>query len=319
MRVVFYLPPAHDLAALRQLDPDRDWRRMKRGERWVVQSYLRLRQAGHAVELDSTPPREGLVVFHNRHKHELRRALAAGPRPVLVGIRGDRREATIADFEILQNGRWADGRRRFFIPYWPQPGLLPRDPARGDRLRCLAYKGFDANLKREFRARAWQEFLTERGVAWRLDSMDYDESERGEVRPDWADYREVDAILAVRDDDGRGHTSKPATKLYNAWLAGVPALLGPDHAYRELRRSPLDFLEVLSTEQAAAAVIRLQEERGLYLAMVQHGRRRGAEFGVEGITRRWSELLYRTIPERVGRWPARLERRVPLALLSPWR
>jgi len=58
---------------------------------------------------------------------------------------------------------------------------------------------------------------------------------------DWPDFREADLILAVRPGDRRRATNKPASKLVNAWLAGVPALLGPEVAYRELRRSELEW------------------------------------------------------------------------------
>src|SRR5436309_1927650 len=79
-------------------------------------------------------------------------------------------------------------------------------------------------------------------------------------------------VLAVRPE-GRS-TNKPASKLVNAWLAGVPALLGPEIAYRELRRSELDYCEVSSLAEAQAAVDRLLGDPGLYNAMVENGRAR---------------------------------------------
>src|SRR2546422_1942949 len=60
----------------------------------------------------------------------------------------------------------------------------------------------------------------------------------------WHYYRETDAVIAARGFDGNPHVHKPATKLYNAWLAGVPFLAAPDSAFRAERRSPDDFLAV---------------------------------------------------------------------------
>ena len=37
---------------------------------------------------------------------------------------------------------------------------------------------------------------------------------------------------------------KPPSKLFNSWLAGVPAVLGHESAYRAERRSDLDYIEV---------------------------------------------------------------------------
>ena len=70
--------------------------------------------------------------------------------------------------------------------------------------------------------------------------------------------------------------TKPASKLVNAWAAGVPAMLGPEPAYRELRSSPLDFLETPAAEAVLDAIDRLRGEPGLYAAMAENGLRRAA-------------------------------------------
>lgn len=316
-RVSFFVPEAGDLGILRGLDPDADWQLMKRGQRWTVQTCARLGRAGLDCELVSTVPRSGIVVFHNGHKRELRRQLAYGADVILVGIRGDRREALIADFEILQNGLFADDHRRFFVPYWPQPGLVPRDPARGERIARAAFKGFDNNLHPALRGDEWAGFLRARGIEWVTDSMSHATSESAGVSVDWHDYREVDLVVALRPDAADRHSGKPATKLYNAWLAGVPALLGPEYAYRELRRGALDYCEITGLEDAQVAVQRLIDDPPLYRAMVENGRVRGREFSVEAIARRWITLLTETIPglateHRRNRW-------VPYLLRNGWR
>ncbi len=75
----------------------------------------------------------------------------AGTDLVFVAIRADNSSPLLADFEILQSGRFADDRNRFWIPFWPQPGLVPRDPARGTTLERVAYMGRIENLHPEFR------------------------------------------------------------------------------------------------------------------------------------------------------------------------
>jgi hypothetical protein len=112
----------------------------------------------------------------------------------------------------------------------------------------------------------------------------------------WSDFHDVDLVLAVRPADPRGHTGKPAAKLYNAWLAGVPALLGAEPAYRELRTSDLDYFEVDSVGPALAAIDRLRTEPALYREMVAHGRARAQAFTAEAILPLWVDLLWRRIP-----------------------
>jgi hypothetical protein len=108
----------------------------------------------------------------------------------------------------------------------------------------------------------------------------------------------------VRPAEG-AHTGKPGTKLYNAWLAGVPAVLGPEPAFRELRRHELDYLEVTSVEEALAAIDRLRSDPALYRAMVDHGRERARDFSVEAILDRWTDLLWERVPALAAQRPLR--------------
>jgi glycosyltransferase involved in cell wall biosynthesis len=315
VRCTFFLA-GEDLESLSRIDPDRDWRELQTGERaWILQTWLRLRRAGHPVELSGIAPEDGLVVFHSKQAKELLRQRSRLRGAILVAARADNREPLIADYEILQNGFFADGRRRFFVPHWPQAGLLPRDPARGERIERIAYKGFAANLHPSFRTPDWTGFLAREGIEWAVDAVEFDGRNRREL--DWPDFRTIDLVLAVRPDERKARRSKPATKLVNAWLAGVPALLGPELAYRELRRSELDYLEVASVAEAREAVLRLRRDPRLYRAMVENGRQRGAEFTAAALVPRWAELLFATIPALSAQQPP--SRRMPLPLRAAGR
>jgi hypothetical protein len=316
MRCTFFLA-GEDLEALSRIDPDRGWRELQTGERaWILQTWLRLQRAGHPVELAATAPEDGLVVFHAKQAKDLLRQRSRLRDAVLVGIRADNREPLIADFEILQNGFFADGRRRFFMPHWPQSGLVPRDPGRGERIERIAYKGFAANLHPDFRTPAWTDFLAHEGIEWMVDAVAFDGRNRREL--DWPDFRTVDLALAVRPDGRKQRRSKPATKLVNAWLAGVPALLGPELAFEELRRSELDYLEVASVAEAREAVLRLRRDPGLYRAMVENGLQRGADCSHDALVPRWAELLFETIPALAER-RSRLVRGLPLPVRAAGR
>ncbi len=312
--VAFFLDDPRPVGDLERLDPERDWRELVRGERvWILKTFLHLRAAGHPVRLVGTVPPDGLVVFHAKQRRALARSLATqgvrAPRCALIGVRGDLRQPLIADFEILQNGRWA-GPGRFAVRHWPQGGLVPREPARGERIENLAFKGFAANLAAPFRGATWTDALARRGLTWRADSVAFAGLATDEAALDWNDYSAVDLVVAVRPPRRRLWTSKPATKLVNAWRAGVPAVLGPEWAYRELRRDPLDYVEVKSAEEALAAIDRLRESPALYRAMVERGFERAAEVTVDAVTARWAEVLFDLVPARLAtdRGLARLRR-----------
>jgi hypothetical protein len=309
--VTFWLAPspARDLAALRTLEPDRDAARLVRGvEVWIAGTHARLAAAGAPVRLDDRLPEGGTVVFHAGEKRALRAALeaaravhAAPPHRravehasplVLVGVRGDLNAATIADFEVVQTRAPADGVVRFHVPHWPQPGLLPRDPDRGTRLETVAYKGDPANLHPYFHSAAWRDGLAALGVAWRIDGPD--------AAAGWADYRDVDVVLALRPADPRGHRHKPASKLQNAWLAGVPAICGVEVPLRELRQDDLDYVEIAEPADALTAVRTLRDDAARYAAMVGRASARAGDVDVAATTARWTALLWQQLPERIA-------------------
>jgi hypothetical protein len=311
MRVTFFLDGETDFDALRAVDPDRDTRFFQRGERiWILQAYLRLRRAGHPVELSGELPDDGLVVFHVKHRNGIVRQWRRSCRAVLVGVRADNPPTPISDFEILQNDRYALPERRFFIPHWPQPGILPRDAARGSNVRCIAYRGFNSNMDARFLEPGFQRFLADRGIEWLFDSVEFVGRATDEKSVAWHDYRAVDLVLAVRPAVRDMHVSKPGTKLYNAWLGHAPALLGPEYAYRAMRRSPLDYIEVHDPAEAMRAIDALRSDPERYRAMIANGIERAREFTADAILGQWATLLFETLPSlaqrpRVQRWQGR--------------
>lgn len=313
--VTFLHPFPEQLAAAERIDPDSATSGFNLGaDIWIVQTYLRLKQAGWEVRLSATLPPSGVVVFHmNPAALELLAAERAAERKdlVLVLACADRIRFPPADLYIVQNQHYLDRPRTAFVPHWPQPGLLHRHQQRRERLETLSYKGYSVQLHEMFRSESWQRGLAELGVRWAPDEEQLDQSQPAALSQKWADYSAVDAVLAVRVDLQNAWTNKPASKLVNAWMAGVPALLGPEQPYRELRRSPLDYFEVRSVAEALSAVARLKTEPGLYTAMVENGWRRAEAFRTERVTQIWHELLFATIPARIASGELPLTERLP--------
>lgn len=214
--------------------------------------------------------------------------------------RADAHPPMLADFVIHQNGRRPTGPSAAALFLWPQAGIRPRDPARGDRVETLVYKGRSANLDAAFRAPAFEAGLADLGVHLERDAID---TLRGAQR--WNDYRQADLVLAVRDLTRYDARGKPASKLVNAWFADVPALLGPEPAFRELRRSALDYIEVTSPAEALDAVRRLQADPALYRAMVENGRSRRTAFAEAALTDAWIAVLDGPVARAFQRWQAR--------------
>ena len=250
---------------------------------WVAQTFVRLRKHLEARGWKASAGPRGapgaITIVHRDDANDFR---GGGHDSFLVVVRADRAPVAACDYAIVQNGIAPRSRERF-IPLWPQPGLAPRDPRRGAMIERIAYHGrvgaapawfYDESLKRS---------LSRRGI-------------RFDVREAfWEDYETVDVAIAARDEVPGILATKPATKVYNAWLAGVPVLAAPEPAYRELRRSPLDFLEIHDAEDVLRCVDQLRANAALYRDMVANGLVRGAEFTVQAVRRRWLDLLEREI------------------------
>lgn len=316
--VTFFYPFPDELESLEDIDLEDPlfWSHEEKGRRraWILQTYLRLRTAGHPVTISETLPTEGIVVllpepsirahfddqFTSQHRHL-----------VIVTVRADVtvHQSYLGDVDIVQNGRFAsDSRGVFFIPHWPQPGLVPRNPSRGTTIENIVFKGGFGSLRSDFRSPRWHEYLTRRGLSFHIAS-----AETEGPTPPWHDYSTADVNLAVRPsyEDGGLRCEKPASKLVNAWHAGVPSVLGPEYAFRELRTSPLDYLEVTSLDEAMSAIDTLRNRPELYSRMVDQGRRRAQEFTPERITERWAQLLFETVPEVARRPTKRGARTLP--------
>lgn len=318
--VTFFYPYPEGLSVLHHADLSDPafWSHEGHGRRraWLLQTYLRLRLEGHDVSISETLPETGIVVllpeptahtaFVRQYQPRHRQLFILTVRADIFGFR-----SPLGDGDVVQNGRFADNERTFFIPHWPQPGLVPRDPSRADRIESIVFKGGYGSLHTDYRSDAWSEFLAERGLTFRIASAETE----GAV-PAWHDYRSADLNLAVRPlfGDGGLRCEKPASKLVNAWHAGVPSILGPEYAYRELREDALDYIEVESLTETMEAIDRLLADRSLYRQMIAHGHVRAQAFTPTRITDRWAEVLFDRIPRIVSTPAYRTSRRLPLSV-----
>lgn len=253
-------------------------------ECWIVQTFLRLRQAGLEATI-SDRFRDDAINVVSYHDLAIRDLPVA---PYIVATQHDAPRPEICDRTVVQNELNVATSTDHYIPHWPQPGLIPRDPARGSRLETICFKGSETNLYQAFRSPEFRAALRAEGI-----SLDYDVKENAQANrlPRWHDYAHVDLVLAVRDATEEDLKLKPSSKLVNAWLAGCPALLGPEPAFRALRRSEHDYFEVRTPADVLAAVRRLRSEPALYDRMVRNGWARGAAFAHQRVTEAWHQLL----------------------------
>jgi hypothetical protein len=292
--VVRYADRWADLFSSEQLpNPDEIHGRFKGNEDcWIVMTYLRLKQCGLNISLsDRFVP--GAICVVSGLDFAIR---DRSYKSFVVACRSDGHVPVLADLRIVQAEAMLTTPQDVLIYHWSQPGLIPRSPERGNQIKTIVFKGWEGNLYEPFRSDAFRHELEKLGVTLQIDGL----PEVGLAN--WHDYREADLVLAARDLPEKDALGKPASKLVNAWKAGVPALLGPEPAFQVLRRSELDYIEIKTPEDALAAIRLLKSDPQRYADMIANGLQRSQAFSVEQQCDRWHEVLAGVVAKQYSQW-----------------
>ncbi|MBZ9731297.1 hypothetical protein LB467_16525 [Salegentibacter sp. JZCK2] len=263
---------------------------------WIIQTYLRLKELNLNVHISESWPEEGTVVLLSDKESmgSLKANFSKINKQVnIITIRADEIQwrPFYTDIEIVQNGLFANDKDCFFIPHWPQPGIIKRDPNRKQEIKNIVFKGGKGSLDSIFYSERWDHEIKKRNLNFICNTE--------HTLTDWANYYEADLTLAVRPQFGDKYkrSDKPASKLVNSWFAKVPAILGEEYPFKELRKSNLDYLEVNTLKQAVEAIDLLIADRQLYQNMVDNGIMRSQEFSTNKIAEKWKNLLFEIVPK----------------------
>ncbi len=268
-------------------DVDRDWPLFSQGEHsWSLQTYLRLRQAGCPVTCSRDLVADRINIGHAATLGQLEPRRNA----FVVSLQADFPRVPWAHLHVVQNQAQAKPPHSYWIPHWPQPGLVARSPSRTS-VSCVAHAGRLWMLTGE--PEEWNEDLARIGCHF----VHLDPNR-------WNDLSGVDVLLAIRSFNPRTYKTKPPTKLLNAWIAGIPLVAGNDCAFSQLGTPGTDYLLVASLEEALAAIRKLKDDPAFYRSIVDHGRERAADFTRERMISRWTDFLNNVAAERYHRWLA---------------
>lgn len=288
--VYFYLPE-HDWPDPLPTSANEYWQGFSRGiYSWTLQTYLHLSAHDVPCQLVKTLPETGIVLAH---RESLPYELTPTHQVLLVCLKADQDAHPYAQYHIVQNPHETRRlRNSLYIPHWPQPGLQPRDATRGCRVENVAYMGISYNLAPELKDVTWKETLRERGFTWQI-----------RPRECWHDYSDVDVVVAVRAFQNREYYHwKPATKLYNCWHAGVPALLGCESAFRAERKGEFDYIEVRSPNEILQTLTQLKSDPQLYHDIVNNGQIRSRETNQSSLVEKWKQAFYKQLSGEYKRW-----------------
>ena len=256
---------------------------------WIYQTWAALQRAGLAVNLTAQIPKEGILLGLSGFFGD---DFRAPPDVFFAGIVADYLPHPGAHRHILQNPVHARRlARSTYMPLWPHPNLIPRAASRGDTFATICFFGDAQNLAPELQDPAWTRQLEAMGLRLVVCQADR-----------WHDYREADCVIAMRGFGYSTYLHKPATKLYNAWLAGVPFIGGKDSAYAADGRPGVNFLQAASPQELLEHLRRLKADATLRQSLVAGGQEAGRNFHSSAILERWKNLLTQDIPELARQW-----------------
>ena len=207
---------------------------------WIYQTWLALERSRLSGKADPFASRRGNLGCADQLARQLTSRLRM--RVFFVGVVADYVAHPRAHLHLVQNN--AHARRLWnsaFMPLWPHPNLLARDPARMDRFENVCFFGESSNLAPELADSRWQEQASRTNLASTSSSA---------ARIAGMTTAKRTVSWRCEDSDVPHTFTSPRTKLYNAWLAGVPFIGGMDSAYAADGEAGTRFPASLDTGRA---------------------------------------------------------------------
>ncbi len=255
---------------------------------WIYHTWVILNKAGIFCQLVNHFPKEGIIIGVSKGLRKyLPKSYIPSDKIFLVDVLADRTAHHAANLHLVQNkSQTLSIPNALFMPHWPQPHLIKRDPLRGDRFEKIAFFGNPNNITSELYSKEWNQFLyNELGVTFHIHEADR-----------WHDYSNVDCVIAIRDFSTSLHLHKPSTKLYNAWHAGIPFVGGLDSAYTADGLPGKNYLVATSLEEVFSYLKQLKENSTFRANLVAEGEKAAVNFTQTAILEHWRELIQTILP-----------------------
>ena len=275
---------------------------------WTIQTYLRLRDAGVQCELTSVLPDNGIIFAHRESWQSddgyYTNEIDIKNSRYIVDICADLIPFGKANFHFCQNKKQEFISNFQYVNHWPQPGLIPRDSSRGDQLINIAYFGNAKNLAPEFNGIKWKDFLTSRKLNFINLDREFNHKDKSSYnfKSQWSDFSNIDVIVAIRSFSGNKYKHKPASKLYNAWLANVPIILSDESAYLHHKTSPLNYMSASSIDEVTKHIDELIKHPELRIKIHENNKLKANEINAEATTLEWINIIENKIKPDFDKW-----------------
>lgn len=243
---------------------------------WIILSHLSDTK-GYTFKIVEHGMPDAISIFHYDHAKPCYGLFNCYP----IVVQADRPKVPYSGIRIIQNPAIPQTQRVHYIPLWIQPGLIPRNPLRGTTIERISIPGSAQYLPPAIHSPAFIQTLKDINI--KLHVMN---------AGNWMDYSNTDLILAWRPKVSKYVlNTKPPSKLFNAWHANTPALLGAEPAYQALRKHPDDYFEVQSTNDIIQYIQRMKQHPEEYTRILNHYKIQANTFTRQHIIDKWFSLF----------------------------
>ena len=256
---------------------------------WLLQGYLILKQRGNLDLICSNDFVPGYInIIHSTDLIKLK----GTPKDFIVCVKGDYPWRKWAHYHIVQNQNELLTNTSV-LPLWVQPGLIGRNPQRKGVLR-VAYAGQTWNGNLAGTAQTWVSLFQPHGIEF-------------VTLPTGAchDLNDIDVLIGIRSFDTNPYSSKPPSKLINAWHAHIPFIGGHDSAFKQVGVPGEDYLLAKTPNEVLQAVLSLRDKPDLYQTLVNNGISKSKKFTFESISGAWEKVLHGPVARRYEKWKSR--------------
>lgn len=255
---------------------------------WTWAVYQLLKRAGYEISVGYSYREHAINIIHYYG------VMAAGIKPhkfFTVYLRADYRSMPFAHLQIVQN-KMQSRERAIWIKHHPQPGMKPRKAMRNE-VTNVAFFGSPTNsvtLSRTTLAKLNQEGLTfyyNTGFA------------------DRSDYSSIDIAIGIREFSTKRFDHKPATKMTNAWLAGIPFVGGFDSAFEQNGKPGHDYIQVADESDLIEQLVTLKNNPSIYQHYLENTRDKAKDYSFEACSESWNLLVEQHVMPVYENWRKR--------------
>ena len=254
---------------------------------WCYEAFRALAKRKHLhVLLSNNLQRNAINIIHAAQLLQIQ----GNATHFVTCVRSDLPCHAWAHYHLVQNESQI-GANTSYLPHWVQSNLIPRNAARKG-ITQVAYVG-PVDGAGALTEEEWQSLFKPHNIGFKIFSGP------------WNDLSAVDVLIGIRSFDGSRHPTKPPSRLFSAWHAGVAFIGGPDSAYQQVGSPGEDYLMARTPQQVIEAVLRLKRKKELFEMLIANGVQKTRQYNNNAIAHLWEAILGGPVAQRYFHWKAR--------------